>query len=223
MCSQVGRWLGCQSASDMAASPSVPMHVSHRDASWCRVCGCWSVSCFHVMFSFFFFDRKKRSDLLCIDNSFCATDTRCAQAIFLSLFVMHNDNQAAFQYAPLQIIISLQNCLSDVLLRILLCNKMCPLSINLPTLHPPPIRGRTHRKLLLASPVNQTASWKRDQFPSMHFLIITLFLPQTVIWICHALFVLPPNYFSHEWSEQLAHRWRGKRKGTKWICWNIKH
>lgn len=140
MCSQVGRWLGCQSASDMAASPSVPKHVSpvmHHGV----VCGCWSVSCFYVMFSFFFLDRQKRSALLCIDNSFSATDTRRARAIFLSLFVMHNGNQTAFQYVLLQVIISLQNCLSDGLLRILLYNKMCPLSMNLPT--PTPLTSPT--------------------------------------------------------------------------------
>lgn len=47
-------------------------------------------------------------------------------------------------------------------------------------------------------PVNQTASWKKDQFPLLHFLIITLSRPQTIIWICHALFVLPLNCISHE-------------------------
>lgn len=156
------------------------------------------------MFSFFLFDRKKRLALLCIDKSFSATDTCSAGAVFLSLFVMHNGNQTAFQYVLLYVLISLQNCLSDGILRILLCNNM---SFRYESSNPhtldfthPPIKGRTHRKLLLASPVNQTASWKRDQFPLMHFLIITLILPQTVIWICHALFVLPPNCFNQEWT-----------------------
>lgn len=154
----------------MAASPSMPKHSFSHDASACHL---WVLVCelFISNVFLFVFDRNKRSDPLCIDNSFTAAVTQC-ELIFLSLFVIHNDSQTAFQYTPLRIIISHQTSLSNAFLGILHCNEICPLSMNLPPpprLHPPPIRGRTHRKLLLASPVNQTASWKRINFPRCTF------------------------------------------------------
>ncbi len=59
-------------------------HFSH-DASTCQA---WVVICELFICNVFlslFFDRNKRSDPLCIDNSFTAAVTVCKLAIFLSL------------------------------------------------------------------------------------------------------------------------------------------
>lgn len=115
----------------MAASPSMPGHVFPM-MHLCVMCGCRSVNCLYLMFSFLFFDRNKRSNPLRIDNSFTAAVTQRKLAIFLSLFVIHNDNQTPFQYTLPWMIISHQNSLSNALHRILHCNEICPLCMNLP-------------------------------------------------------------------------------------------
>lgn len=106
--------------------PMMPMFVTR---------GCRSVNCLYVMFPFLFFDRNKRSDPLRIDNSFTAAVTHCTPAIFLTLSVIHNDNQTDFRYTLPRIIISHQNLLSNALLRILHRNEISLLCMNLP---PPP-------------------------------------------------------------------------------------
>lgn len=158
---------GCFSKHAKVLSPFPLMHL-------CVMYGCWSVDCLYLMFSLLFFDGNQRSNRLCIDNSFTCAVTQCKLAIFLSLPVIPIDSQTAFQYTRLQIIISHQTPLSNALLRILHRNEICPLSMNRSPvphlwLHLPSIRGRRHRKLLLASPVNQTASWKRINFPRCTF------------------------------------------------------
>ena len=130
--------------------------------------------------------------------------------IILSLFVMHTDNRTAFQYTLPRTIISHRNRLSNALLRILHCNEMCPLCMNLPTpfpdFTPPPIRGRDTQEVIIGILSKSDSFLEKDQFPSMHFLIITLSRPQTIIWICHALFVLPTNCINHERARRLAER-----------------
>lgn len=146
----------------------------------CVMCGCWSVNCLYLMFSLHFLkETKGQIHYVLITHLLLfilqrRTVTQSKLAIFLlSLFVILSDNQTAFQYTLPQIIISHQTSLSNAILRILHRNEICPLSMNLPPshpwLHPPPIRVRTHRKLLLASSVNQTASWKRINFPRCTF------------------------------------------------------
>lgn len=154
----------------MGASPRTPrLHFSH-DASVCHEC--WLINELFISNVFLLlFDRNKRSNPLCTHDYFTSAVTW--NKVTKILFVILSDNQTAFQYTLPRIIISHQTSLSNTFLRILHCNEICPLSLNIPPPHPwlrpPPIRGRTHRKLLLASPVNQTASWKRINFPRYTF------------------------------------------------------
>lgn len=114
---------GCHCISDMAATPSMGkcifpmMHLP-------VMCGCWSVNCLHLMFSGQSHYVSKINLLL------------LSPGMFLSLCAIHPDNQTAFQYTWLRIIISHQTSLSNALLRILHRNEICPLSMNPSTPHP---------------------------------------------------------------------------------------
>lgn len=115
---------GCHCISDMAAGHG-KVHFSH-DASACHV---WVLICE------LFASNVFRSNPLCIENSFTAAVTRY-ERMFLSLCAIHPDNQTAFQYTWLRIIISHQTSLSNALLRILHRNEICPLSMNPSTPQP---------------------------------------------------------------------------------------
>lgn len=75
--------------------------------------------------------------------------------------------------------------------------------------------SRDTQDVITGITVKSDSFLQKDQFPLMHFLIITLSRPQTIIWICHALFVLLPNCINHTASVS---------RGLEWICHrNIKH
>ena len=133
--------------------------------------------------------------------------------------------ETAFQYTLPQIIIRHQTLLSNALIRISHHNEICPLSKNLLPTTPDfarlPLEAGHTGSYYWHSPVNQTASWKKDQFPPMHFLIITLSRLQTIIWICHALFALPLNCIIHEWSQRFAET---RRRGELlWVDLSLKY
>lgn len=134
-CNQVGWWLGCQYISDTAASPSMPRHVFvFPMMHLCVMCGCWSVNCFHVMLSFLFFLTETKGQIYYVLIFHLLTLSHSVNQPYFCLCLCYTMTiTTVFQYTLAQIIISHQNCLSNALLRILHCNEMCLLRMNLPT------------------------------------------------------------------------------------------
>lgn len=107
-----------------------------------------------------------------------------------------------------QMIIKLKTPFPNVLIRILHHNEIYPLTMNLPPttpdFHPPSHERRDTQEVIIGILSKSDSFLKKDQFPPMHFLIITLSCLQTIIWICYALFALPLSCIVHEQRQRFA-------------------